>query len=145
MVFTLHPALEQDLLFVKQLPLSMLFLMNDSRFPWLVLVPKRANISEIYELDIEEQTILFSEISFVGKMLKSTFHADKLNFAALGNVVPQLHIHLIARFQVDMAWPSPVWGFEKAIPYTTEQSLMTIDLLNQTLNANTLTIDNANG
>jgi len=120
MNFTLHPRLTADTLPLCELPLSRLLLMQDARFPWLVLVPRRANMREIIDLAPPDQAQVFAEITQVSHILQREFAPDKLNIGAIGNMVPQLHIHLIARFTTDAAWPKPVWGFETAQPYTAE-------------------------
>jgi len=121
MTFELHPRLKQDTLFIIDLSLSQLLLMNDKRFPWLVLVPRKMNISEIDELTSSEQIKLMSEIVVLSKMFKQAYHVDKINIAALGNIVPQLHIHIVARYKTDSAWPSTVFGFQKPIAYSSEK------------------------
>ncbi len=110
MTFTLNPQLESDTLFIDELPISRLLLMNDNRIPWFILVPRKPNITEIYQLDAKDQIQLFHEISSISKWAQNFFQADKINMAALGNVIPQLHIHIIARYKQDFAWPKPVWG-----------------------------------
>ncbi|MGH1427579.1 MAG: HIT domain-containing protein [Arenicella sp.] len=116
--FSLHPQLEKDTLFVTDLHLSRVLLMNDSQFPWLILVPRRQNCVEIYDLPQEEINTLFHESLSIGKMLMQYFNGDKLNTGALGNLVPQLHLHHIVRFKNDIAWPSPVWGKQKPKAYS---------------------------
>lgn len=110
MSFVLHPRLAADTLHVGDLPLCRVLRMNDARFAWLVLVPQRADIVEAYELPAAEQAMLWREATDVGRALMAHTGGDKLNIAALGNQVPQLHIHVIARKQGDAAWPGPVWG-----------------------------------
>ncbi len=127
MIFQLHPRLKQDTLFVMDLALSQLLLMNDERFPWLILVPRRTAVSEITELAPAEQNQLLSEIVALSKMLKQTYDADKINIAALGNIVPQLHVHVIARYKTDSAWPSAVFGFQKSIAYSPEKAMVAIE------------------
>ncbi len=92
--------------------------MNDNQFPWLILVPERTNISEIYQLSSTDQQQLISESSYIAKKLASLYEADKMNIAALGNIVPQLHIHHVVRYETDKAWPTPIWGKFDAQPYT---------------------------
>eukprot|EP01037_Dinobryon_pediforme_P006149 gene6149-biopygen3849 len=120
MNFVLHPRLAADTLPVADLPLSQLLLMNDARFPWVILVPRRANLREMIDLSTPDQTQLFAEMMQISHILRAQFRPDKLNIGAIGNMVPQLHIHVIARFETDAAWPKPVWGFETAQPYMTE-------------------------
>lgn len=102
---------------VTELPLCQLRLMNDARYPWLVLVPRRHGISEVYQLDDTEQQQLWREATAVGRALKECLQGDKLNIASLGNVVAQLHVHVIVRRHGDAAWPAPVWGQGEPEPY----------------------------
>lgn len=110
MSFTLHPQLLSDTLPVGELPLSRLVLMNNRRFPWVILVPRVEGVREIFELTPSQQSQLMDETASVAKALNDLVQADKINIAALGNQVPQLHMHVIARFSVDAAWPKPVWN-----------------------------------
>ena len=115
--WSLHPQLEQDTSLVGDLPLSQLRLMNDANYPWLVLVPRRAGASEIIDLDEASRVRLMAEIADAGRVLKTLTPCDKLNIAAIGNMVPQLHVHVVARRQDDAAWPRPVWGAVPPLPY----------------------------
>ncbi|WP_394753521.1 HIT domain-containing protein [Crenothrix sp.] len=124
--FQLHPRLQQDCITLGHFQLCRLLLMNDSQYPWFILVPQVANISEIYQLSKSERSQLGEESSNFAKMLAESFKADKMNIAAIGNIVPQLHIHHIVRYQNDIAWPAPVWGKFAAVPYTDEQLLNTV-------------------
>lgn len=108
--WSLHPQLAADGVSLGDLPLCCVLLMRDASYPWLVLVPRRAQASEILDLSPPERATLIEEIARAGAALKSVSGCDKLNVAALGNVVPQLHVHVIARFRADPAWPRPVWG-----------------------------------
>jgi diadenosine tetraphosphate (Ap4A) HIT family hydrolase len=114
--FELHPKLEQDSAFVLQLPLCQLRLMNNTCYPWLILVPARAGLVELFDLTGDDQHRLLAEMNTIAKIVKKHTHCDKINVAALGNVVSQLHIHVIARFQDDPDWPKPVWGGAN-VPY----------------------------
>jgi diadenosine tetraphosphate (Ap4A) HIT family hydrolase len=116
----LHPQLQKDCLLVGRFPLCRLLLMHDANYPWFILVPDREGISEIFQLSEEDQIQLLRESSLLSAVLVERFHADKLNIAALGNVVPQLHIHHVVRYRDDPAWPAPVWGRVPARPYTPE-------------------------
>jgi len=107
--WSLHPQLNADTVPVCELALSRLLAMNDANFPWLILVPRRAGVSEIIDLG-DEQAALMDELALVSRALKDETRCDKLNVAAIGNVVPQLHIHIVARRKDDAAWPKPVWG-----------------------------------
>jgi diadenosine tetraphosphate (Ap4A) HIT family hydrolase len=117
----LHPTLARDTVEVARLPLCRALLMKDSRFPWLILVPERQEIREIHELAPEDRKQLVEEIAQVSEALERLFHPAKLNVGALGNIVPQLHVHVVARFETDPAWPGPVWGSGPAVPYTDEE------------------------
>jgi diadenosine tetraphosphate (Ap4A) HIT family hydrolase len=117
MPFTLHPTLARDTVEVARLPLCRMLLMNDRRFPWLILVPEREGVREIHELSPADRTTLIEEIALGSKTLERLFRADKLNVGALGNIVPQLHVHVVARAAGDPAWPGPVWGSGPAVPY----------------------------
>jgi diadenosine tetraphosphate (Ap4A) HIT family hydrolase len=108
--WSLHPQLAKDTINIGDLPLSRVLVINDANYPWLLLVPRRIGVSEMIDLDEVEQAQLWTEIARTGRALKTVTECDKLNIAALGNVVPQLHVHVIARRQSDAAWPKPVWG-----------------------------------
>jgi diadenosine tetraphosphate (Ap4A) HIT family hydrolase len=118
MPFTLHPTLARDTVEVTGLPLCRALLMNDCRFPWLILVPEREAIREIHELSPADRATLIEEIALGSKALERTCHPDKMNVGSLGNVVPQLHVHIVARTAGDPAWPGPVWGSGTAVPYS---------------------------
>ncbi|VXC91512.1 HIT family protein [Pseudomonas sp. 8Z] len=120
-MFTLDSRLQQDCLLVGDFPLSRLLLMNDAQYPWFILVPRREEVSELFQLDAEDQRQLWLETTLLAETLKDTFAADKMNVATLGNVVSQLHMHVIVRKQGDLAWPAPVWGRHPAVAYTSEQ------------------------
>lgn len=124
-MFALDSRLQQDTLLIGDFPLCRLLLSNDSNYPWFILVPRRSEITEIFELDAQEQLQLWQETTALSGLLKRLFNADKLNVAALGNVVSQLHMHVIVRRRTDAAWPAPVWGKHPAQPYT-EQELALI-------------------
>jgi diadenosine tetraphosphate (Ap4A) HIT family hydrolase len=132
-VFELDPQLEADTFPVGITSLNRILLMNDSRFPWLILVPERPDITEPFELTDEDQRTLMQESMITGKSLKALFNAHKLNIAALGNQVSQLHIHHIARFRTDAAWPRPVWGVGAAEPYEAEALRERVALLREVL------------
>jgi len=116
--FSLHPQLARDCHRLGRFELSVLLLMNDAQYPWCILVPQRENLREIYELDQAGQALLLRESVALGRALMAAFRGDKLNVAALGNMVPQLHLHHIVRHAGDPAWPAPVWGKLPARPYT---------------------------
>jgi len=121
MTFQLHPRLEQDCIAIGRFELCRLLMMNDSQYPWFILVPERADLQEIYQLNKAERELLTEESSYLAENLAALYKADKMNIAAIGNRVPQLHIHHIVRYQVDKAWPAPVWGKFDAVPYTERQ------------------------
>ncbi len=116
----LHPQLVKDTIIIGRFNLCILLLMNDANYPWFILVPDCENIQEIYQLDKKDQQTLLEESSLLSEVLAKEFSADKLNVAALGNIVPQLHIHHIVRYKNDPAWPAPVWGKQPAIPYSVQ-------------------------
>lgn len=116
-MFSLHPDLQKGTYPVAELKVSRLLLIDDERYPWVVLVPRFEGVREIYELPQQAQVDLLGEITHVSQVLAKLFKADKINVAALGNVTPQLHVHVIARFTTDDAWPTPVWGRHPAKPY----------------------------
>lgn len=132
-MFVLDPRLVQDTLPIGDFPLCRLLLSNDSNYPWFILVPRQAGITEIFELEPEDQLQLWRETTVVSQTLKALFDADKLNVAALGNVVSQLHMHVIVRRRGDIAWPAPVWGKHPAVPYTEEQLAVIRDKLKPAL------------
>ncbi|WP_424628334.1 HIT domain-containing protein [Bradyrhizobium sp. SYSU BS000235] len=108
--WSLNPQLEKDTINIGDLPLSRVLVIKDANYPWLLLVPRRTDIVEIIDLSEVEQAQLTTEINRVARALQDITKPDKLNIAALGNVVPQLHVHIIARRSSDAAWPRPVWG-----------------------------------
>ncbi len=116
----LHPQLEKDCIVLGEFSLCALLLLNDSNYPWFILLPNRENVKEIHQLSNEDQQQYMAESMFFSRCLEQVFKPDKLNIAALGNVVPQLHIHHIARFIEDASWPTPVWGAVPATPYQAE-------------------------
>jgi diadenosine tetraphosphate (Ap4A) HIT family hydrolase len=115
--WSLHPQLEEDTVSISELPLSRLLLSKDASYPWLILVPRRAGAIEIIDLDRDDRGHLMTEIGQASEALKDITGCDKLNVAALGNQVPQLHVHIIARRKGDFAWPRPVWGVAPALAY----------------------------
>jgi len=113
----LHPQLQKDTVHLVRLELSDVYLQTDANYPWLVLVPQLEGAREIHKLSPEDQQQLMKEISFVSERLEALTGADKMNVAMLGNMVPQLHIHIVARFIGDPAWPGPIWGIVERKPY----------------------------
>ena len=115
--FTLDQRLAADTLPVGELPLSSVLLMNDARFPWFVLVPRLADAHEITDLAEADAAALMSELRIATRVMLDLARPDKVNLGALGNVVPQLHVHVVGRFRSDPAWPGPVWGHGSRAPY----------------------------
>jgi diadenosine tetraphosphate (Ap4A) HIT family hydrolase len=132
-MFELHTQLVKDCRLVGDLLLSQVLLRDDSRFPWLILVPRHAGLVELFDLSALDQRILMEEMSGVAAALASHTRADKMNVATLGNVVPQLHIHVIARRHDDAAWPDPVWGRGTAVGYTEAAAAATLAQLGELL------------
>lgn len=120
-MFALDSRLQQDCLLIGDFPLCRLLLMNDAHYPWFILVPRREEVSELFQLDAADQTRLWQETTLLAEKLKDTFAADKMNVATLGNLVSQLHMHVIVRRREDAAWPAPVWGRQPAQPYAEDQ------------------------
>ena len=132
-MFELDARLASDTYFVGKTPRCRLLLMNDARFPWLILVPEVADITEPFDLSEADQTALWRESMRLSRFLKAHYQADKLNIAALGNQVPQLHLHHIARYHSDVAWPGPVWGIGTPEPYAAEEAMRLIGSLREGL------------
>lgn len=124
--FKLHNMLVKDCFEIYELPLCKVLLMNDSQYPWFILVPKVDDVVDIYELEWEQQLQFLNESSLLSEVLMGIFKGKKLNVAALGNMCPQLHVHHIVRFKEDAAWPNPVWGASPAVPYTDEEKVKII-------------------
>ncbi|WP_027605534.1 MULTISPECIES: HIT domain-containing protein [Pseudomonas] len=120
-MFALDQRLQQDTLVIGDFPLCRLLLSDDSNYPWFILVPRINGISEVFQLDVADQQILWKETTLLAQLLNEGLGADKMNIGALGNVVSQLHVHVIVRKRDDAAWPAPVWGKHPARPYTDEQ------------------------
>ena len=117
MSFELHPDLRRDGIEIGDFPLCKVLLINDSHYPWFVLVPKRAGISDTIDLDADDYAKLWEESRTFSKAIMQAFDGEKLNVAALGNMTPQLHIHHIVRYKSDPAWPGPIWGKHPLKPY----------------------------
>ncbi len=117
-MFELAPEIERDSLWLADWPLCQLRVQNDANYPWFILVPRRVAMVEIIDLTQDEQRQLWRESAFLSEFLKAEFNAKKLNVAALGNMVPQLHVHHIVRYENDIAWPAPVWGKAPAKMYS---------------------------
>ena len=120
-MFALDQRLQQDTLVIGDFPLSRLLLSNDSNYPWFILVPRIDGISEVFQLGVADQQRLWQETTALAQLLNEGLAADKMNIGALGNVVSQLHVHVIVRKRDDAAWPAPVWGKHPAKPYSDAQ------------------------
>lgn len=116
-MFELHPRLQADTQPLGDLPLCRVLLARDSQYPWLILVPRIAQLREIHHLAPEQQQQLMQESCAVAALMEQALNPDKINVAALGNMVPQLHLHHVARFSTDPAWPGPIWGAHPAVAY----------------------------
>ncbi len=136
-MFELDYRLENDCVLVGSLSLCQILLMKDANFPWLILVPQREGISEIFHLDEDDQEQLVWESSFVAERIRKAFQGDKMNIAALGNVVPQLHIHHVVRTESDPAWPDPVWGAVQPKAYLTTELSARVALIQKSLQTST--------
>jgi len=144
-MFKLDPRLDNDTHFIMALPLCDALLMNDARYPWVILVPHITGLTELYQLSAAQQQQLTIESNTVAQKLAELVSADKMNVAALGNVVSQLHIHHVARYQGDETWPDPVWGKGDTVPYSGEECEAVIEQLKQQFkeldnNGNNLTL-----
>ena len=131
--WALDPQLARDTVLIGDLALCRVLLMNDSNFPWLILVPRRLRIFELIDLDRSEQVQLMAEIASTSEALRALAPCDKLNIAAIGNVVSQLHVHIVARRRSDRAWPKPVWGVKPSAPYEKAQQRAFLESLRQSL------------
>ena len=120
-MFQLHPQLAEDCILLGDFPLTRVLLNKDANYPWFILVPKREEIREIYQLSEADQQQLLWESSYFSRQIHDLFQADKLNVAALGNMVPQLHVHHIVRYKKDVAWPAPVWGHVAGLEYDADR------------------------
>ncbi|MBD9482095.1 HIT domain-containing protein [Pseudomonas sp. PDM14] len=120
-MFVLDSRLQGDTLLIGNYPLCQLLLMNDASYPWFILVPRREAVSELFQLDLDDQRALWRETTHLAEVLKDAFIADKMNVATLGNVVSQLHMHVVVRRRSDASWPAPVWGKHPAVPYSDTQ------------------------
>jgi diadenosine tetraphosphate (Ap4A) HIT family hydrolase len=127
--FVLDARLQNDTRHVTSLPLCDVLLMNDTRFPWLVLVPRRTGMTEICDLSTSDQALLWREVTRASEVLRSLAPFDKLNLGALGNIVRQLHVHVVGRREGDAAWPGPVWGSGVALPYDEQVLASLLDRL----------------
>ncbi|MGR8933617.1 MAG: HIT domain-containing protein [Gammaproteobacteria bacterium] len=133
MPFELHPRLVQDCFAIGRLELCRLLLMNDSQYPWFILVPEKTAVEELYQLNAEERQQLVDESCYLAENLAALYRADKMNVAAIGNIVTQLHVHHVVRFRHDKAWPQPIWGKFPAVPYSPEHLADTVQCLKNRL------------
>lgn len=129
MAFELHERLVADTLLIADLPLCRALLMNDRRFPWVILVPRREGLRDFDDVLPNEKPNFHAEIDLASEVLREASGAEKMNVAALGNMVPQLHVHVIARFSKDVAWPGPVWGVGTAEPYDGDEARALVEKL----------------
>lgn len=125
--YELDARLAAETVHIGDLPVSSVLLFDDSRFPWFVLVPRRADLREITDLRVSEYGIVMDEVRFAARVMKTLMEPDKINIAALGNIVPQLHLHVVARFHSDAAWPGPVWGSGPRQPYPAHAAASLVD------------------
>ncbi len=116
-MFELDSRLANDSFYVGKTQLCQLLLANDSRFPWMILVPERHKVKEVFDLSKDDQAVVWRESMALAVFMKDYFSADKMNIATLGNQVAQLHLHHVARYRIDQAWPRPVWGSGEPLPY----------------------------
>jgi diadenosine tetraphosphate (Ap4A) HIT family hydrolase len=128
-IWSLHPQLALDTVPVGDLPLARVLLANDANYPWLILVPRLPGLVELIDLEENAQVQLLGEVAAAARALKAITECDKLNIAALGNQVPQLHVHVIARRRTDSAWPNPVWGFRAPVAYEQDRRAALIESL----------------
>ena len=131
--FVLHPQLAKDTALIGKIGDCLLLLMKDARYPWLILVPEQEGLRELHDLSDDQFTAVTQIIKQTSLRLQSLSGAPKMNVAALGNMVPQLHIHIIARYQSDAAWPGPVWGVGQAESYSADQLQQTLSDLGTVL------------
>ena len=132
-LFEIHPRLKADCIHLGRFELCQLLMMNDSQYPWFILVPEMADITEIHQLSAENRHLVADESNYLAENIARLFKADKLNIAAIGNLVAQLHVHHVVRYQTDRAWPAPVWGKFTAVPYSDEQLAEQLELVKELL------------
>jgi diadenosine tetraphosphate (Ap4A) HIT family hydrolase len=136
--WSLHPQLVVDTVPVGDLPLARVLLASDANYPWLILVPRLPGLVELIDLEENAQVQLLGEVAAAARALKTLTACDKLNIAALGNQVPQLHVHVIARRRTDAAWPKPVWGVKPPLAYVKDQQAALLNSLRQQLKSSGL-------
>tara|TARA_Y100001960_G_C14672163_1_gene826598 strand:+ start:418 stop:825 length:408 start_codon:yes stop_codon:yes gene_type:complete len=135
-MFQLDSRLANDTIELGKIGFNKVLLSKDSNYPWLILVPEIDDLTEIHQLSAEQQTELMQTITTLAKQLEELFDADKINIGALGNVVKQLHIHIIVRYEQDIAWPGPIWGQHPATPYQEQDLAILAQGLRKVLNIN---------
>ncbi|HEY9035261.1 MAG TPA: HIT domain-containing protein [Pseudomonadales bacterium] len=133
MAFLMHPRLAADCLIVGDWALSSVLLMNDAQYPWCILVPRREGVRDIHHLSVVDRQLLMEESCRLSVAMEQLFRPVKMNVAALGNMVPQLHLHHIARFETDPAWPAPVWGKVPVRAYDDAAAMERVESLKQAL------------
>jgi diadenosine tetraphosphate (Ap4A) HIT family hydrolase len=131
--FNLHPQLKKDTFFIGSLKIADILLMNDSRYPWLILVPRINGVCDITDLPVEQRAEFTEEINHVAILMKQHYQPERMNIAMIGNIVPQLHCHIIARFKEDFAWAKPVWGIGEAVAYKEVEQEKIVSLLQKLL------------
>jgi diadenosine tetraphosphate (Ap4A) HIT family hydrolase len=132
-MFSLNERLRKDTIRIGRMELSTLLLMNDSALPWLILVPEREGVTEIDELSAVDRSLLIEEAAAVSVMVRKLYNPDKVNVGALGNIVSQLHLHVIGRFRDDRAWPNPIWGTGPVEPYGEEEGSSEVERIRAAL------------
>lgn len=132
-MFILHPQLSQDTYTVGFMPLSQILMSRDANYPWFILVPQRANVAEIHHLTAKDRQQFLKESVLLSEAMEELFKPDKLNVAALGNMVSQLHVHHVARYKTDPAWPKPVWGAVAPAEYEEQLLQQRLQLIEQRL------------
>lgn len=128
-MFALHSQLIQDTVPVADFPLSQLLMMKDKRFPWFILVPRIDNITELYQLAVDDRQQFIEESCLLAQALNQAYQGDKINIAAIGNKVPQLHVHHVVRYFNDLAWPAPVWGLGSPEPISEQEMQIRVQKL----------------
>jgi diadenosine tetraphosphate (Ap4A) HIT family hydrolase len=132
-MFQLHQRLEADTVLIGEFALCLALLSKDANYPWVILVPRRSEIKEIHQLSLEDRRQLLHESCVVAEAMEATFTPDKLNIASIGNMIPQLHLHHVVRFESDVAWPGPVWGAVAALAYEDQMLANRVAVMRQSL------------
>lgn len=135
--FELHPQLAADCETIADTALCRVLLSKDRRYPWVVLVPRQPDLKELHDLNAQDRATLIEELAHISQAMQAEWQADKTNVAALGNMVPQLHIHVVMRFETDAAWPGPIWGIGTAEPYDDAELTRTLARIKTCLPART--------